>query len=87
MHWLHVRYRLRNNLAKDSSESDDEDCPDDETRKPYLPRRVSPFRLRLRCYACNGSGKLWVRDQVFPSGREAPCVVCRGSGRVPLKEG
>ena len=39
----------------------------------------------LRCFACAGTGKLWVTDAICPGGRPARCVACHGTGRVEVK--
>jgi hypothetical protein len=41
--------------------------------------------LRMRCFACGGSGRLEVTDEGCPRGRTVRCVACHGRGRVFLK--
>ena len=66
-------------------ETEDDDQPEreldgDDDYQP-APRPL----LRLRCFACEGSGKLWVTDAIRPGGRFARCVACHGTGRVDVK--
>jgi hypothetical protein len=70
--------------ARENSESDDDHHrSDDDNRNPCGKRK--PPELLLRCFACAGSGTLWVNDREIKDERPVRCVVCRGKGRVVLR--
>jgi len=68
--------RARETESEDDDRLDSEPHSDDDSPKPFL---------RLRCFACAGTGKLWVSDENSPRGRQARCVACGGTGRVDVK--
>ena len=76
---------MRALLYARETESDDGGQCDSEpgSGDDYRPT-PKPF-LRLRCFACAGSGKLWITDENSPRGRPARCVACRGMGRVDVR--
>jgi hypothetical protein len=63
--------------AREQTESDD----DDEQADHYRPRAV----LRMRCYACAGSGKLELTFEGEKKGRLVRCIACDGSGKVAVE--
>jgi hypothetical protein len=77
---------MRALLRARDTESDEDEQPEGDDAggdKRYLPK-PKPL-LRMRCFACAGTGKLWVIDSISPNGRVARCVACRGTGRVEVK--
>ena len=76
---------MRMLLRARETESEDDDRPDTEPDSDHEYQPAPKSLLRLRCYACEGSGKLWVTDAVRPGGRFARCVACHGTGRVAVK--
>jgi len=71
-------------LRAEDGEPDDEQQPEgDSSAQAYRPT-PKPI-LRMRCYACAGSGKIRVTDSSSLAGRQARCVACRGTGRVEVK--
>jgi len=74
-------------LRARETESDDDDQPVGRAGSvvDYKPAPTALFRLR--CFACAGSGNLWVTDAICPGGRPARCVACHGTGRVEVKVG
>jgi hypothetical protein len=66
-------------------ESEDNEPPGTESEGDAAYRTAPRPLLRLRCFACEGSGKLWVTDAIRPGGRFARCVACHGTGRVDVK--
>ncbi len=63
--------------VREPSESEDDDGEVDS----YRPKAV----LRLRCYACAGTGKLELLEQGERQGRIVRCIACGGSGKVEVK--
>jgi hypothetical protein len=74
-----MRALLRARESEDDDPSERKPDRDDE----YQPAPKPLFRLR--CFACEGTGKLWVTDAICPGGRLARCVACHGTGRVDVK--
>lgn len=73
---------MRALLRARETESEDDDQPEsDGDDYQTAPKPL----LRLRCFACAGSGKLWVTDENNPGGRFARCVACHGTGRVDVR--
>jgi len=76
--------------ARETSDSDD-DGPrngDAEGADPDAANDNGPLAktlLRMRCFACGGSGRLEIADEDCPRGRTVRCVACHGKGRVLLK--
>jgi len=69
-------------LVRAREQTDESDDEPDPRRYQPKPRQV----LRMRCYACAGTGKLEVIDD--PSrrvGRIVRCIACRGTGQVVVK--
>ncbi len=64
--------------ARETTEPDDDDG---EKAEGYQPKAV----IRLRCYACAGSGWLELVEQGEREGRLVRCVACGGSGKVAVK--
>jgi hypothetical protein len=62
--------------AREQTESDD-----DEQADHYRPKAV----LRMRCYACAGSGKLELTFEGERKGRLVRCIACDGSGKVAVE--
>jgi hypothetical protein len=71
--------RLLLRIREGESDDDSDGIPAPE---PYEPE--PPTTLRLRCYACAGRRTLWVTDELWPRGRHARCIACRGTGRVTI---
>jgi hypothetical protein len=70
--------------ARDT-ESDDGGRPENQINSDDRYQPAPKPLLRLRCFACAGSGKLWVTEASSPGGRPARCVACHGTGRVDVK--
>jgi hypothetical protein len=66
--------------AREQTESDDDRDDDPQPADRYCPRPV----LRMRCYACAGSGKQEILDPATRIGRIVRCIACRGTGRVTV---
>ncbi len=62
--------------AREETESDDEDDAPKQDR--YRPKPV----LRMRCYACAGSGKLEIVEKGARTGKIVRCIACGGTGKV-----
>jgi len=54
---------------------------DDEQPEHYRPKAV----LRMRCYACAGSGRLEVIEEGESQGRVVRCIACGGTGKVAVE--
>ena len=67
------------------TESDDDDQPSNRAENAVEYEPAPRPLLRLRCFACAGTGELWVTDATCPGGRSARCVACHGTGRVEVK--
>jgi hypothetical protein len=76
---------MRALLRARDTESDDGDQPDDDSGSDDKYQRTPKPLLRMRCFACAGTGKLWVTDANAPDGRLAQCIACHGAGRVKVK--
>jgi hypothetical protein len=76
---------MRALLRARETESEDGDPPGTELEGDDAYQPAPRSLLRLRCFACEGSGKLWVSDAIRPGGRFARCVACHGTGRVDVK--
>jgi hypothetical protein len=63
--------------VREPNESEDDD---DDQVDSYRPNAV----LRLRCYACAGTGKLELLEQGERQGRIVRCIACGGSGKVEV---
>jgi DnaJ-class molecular chaperone len=78
---MNVLCRACEQIESDDDEQRDRSDPDGYKNKP---RRV----LRMRCYACAGTGMLEVvfhrfhRGDPGRSGRVVRCIACQGTGRV-----
>ncbi|HEX7501050.1 MAG TPA: hypothetical protein VF524_12210 [Polyangia bacterium] len=72
-------------LRARETESDDDDQPDDKAESAVEYEPAPKPLLRLRCFACAGTGELWVTDATCPLGRSARCVACHGTGHVEVK--
>jgi hypothetical protein len=72
-------------LRARDTESDDDELPDGDASENEQYRPKPKPLLRMRCFACAGTGNLWIVDSISPSGRYARCVACCGTGRVEVK--
>lgn len=73
-------------LRARETESDDDDQPADEAEDDVAYEPVARRLFSLRCFACAGTGVLWITDAVCPVGRSVRCVACHGTGRVEVKQ-
>lgn len=72
-------------LRARETESDDDDPPADRADYDVAYTPAPSTLFFLRCFACAGTGNLWVTDAICPGGRPARCVACHGTGRVEVK--
>jgi hypothetical protein len=72
-------------LRARETESDDDDQPSDEAENDLAYEPAARPLFSLRCFACAGTGELWVTDAVWSAGRSVRCVACHGTGRVEVK--
>jgi hypothetical protein len=72
-------------LRARETEPDDDDQPAGRAanNSGYQPAPRALFCLR--CFACAGTGKLWVTHAACPGGQPARCVACHGTGRVKVR--
>jgi hypothetical protein len=66
--------------AREPTDSDDGDS-DRRRERHETPKRGL---LRMRCYACAGSGRLEMVDDPTRPARQVRCIACRGTGRVTI---
>jgi len=79
--FLHAHGRHAGEQAREPSSGSGGPRPPRRPRMVYRLRFLE--RLRLPCYVCEGSGRLFVVDPVWPRGRFARCVACLGQGKLP----
>ena len=72
-------------LRARETESDDDDKAAGKAEHDVEYEPAPRPLLRLRCFACSGTGELWVTDATCPQGRSARCVACHGTGRIEVK--
>jgi hypothetical protein len=76
--------------AREPSDDDDDDDDDFFSPEKSWSVRRAPLtfftRLRVPCYVCEGSGRLWMTDELHPRGRFVRCVACRGRRTMLVRE-
>lgn len=72
--------------AREPSDDDDDDFFAPEKSWAFRRSRLTFLtRLRVPCYVCQGSGRLWVIDELYPRGRFVRCVACRGKRTMVVR--
>jgi hypothetical protein len=67
--------------VRDQPESEDHKDDESEQKERGWERPV----LRMRCYACAGSGRLEVVGKGARRGRIVRCIACGGTGKVTVE--
>jgi len=72
-------------LRARETESDDDEPQSRRADHGIDYHSVPKALFSLRCFACAGTGKLWVTHAACPGGQPARCVACHGTGRVKVR--
>lgn len=70
--------------AREQTESHDDEGKHDDDAAASVAYQAKRKLLKMRCYACAGSGRLELLELGANTGRVVRCVACGGTGRIAM---
>ncbi len=70
--------------AREQTESQDDDGKDGDDAAASVPYQAKRKLLKMRCYACAGSGRLELLEGGASNGRIVRCIACGGTGKIAM---
>lgn len=71
--------------AREQTESQDDDGEGDDDAAPSKAHQAKRKLLKMRCYACAGSGRIELLEIGANVGRIVRCIACGGTGKISVE--
>jgi hypothetical protein len=70
--------------AREQTESQDDEGGGDDDAPAAKAYRAKQKLLKMRCYACAGSGRIELLENGASMGRLVRCIACGGTGKIAM---
>ncbi len=70
--------------AREQTDSNDDEEKRDDDAAASVAYQAKRKLLKMRCYACAGSGRLELLELGADTGRIVRCVACGGTGKITM---
>jgi DnaJ-class molecular chaperone len=70
--------------AREQTESQDDEVEGDDDAAASKARQARRKLLKMRCYACAGSGRIELLENGARIGRLVRCIACGGTGKIVM---
>jgi hypothetical protein len=70
--------------AREQTESEDDNSEGDDDAAASKAYRAKQKLLKMRCYACAGSGRIELLENGASIGRLVRCIACGGAGKIAM---